>query len=440
MKYPNYLCLFLLLALNTCFYSCSKNEDEPFLKRNLDELSFNYFEESKEFTIRATGDWSIDIPAGNEWIKVEPSSGTGDGKSYQKIKVTCLQNISEKREGTIYLNGAGQANVPLKVRQNNGLFEWYKYPNGKYLALTGTLIAQQNSNLQIKIPYRKAIGNESFPVQVSLTGKGAAGLQFNGNQGTITDRGDGYLYLPVSGTPTTQGELLIQVKVNNQDFGTIQTITANGTTLVQQNFAKFLWGGDCIGNKDGVTSTKAIAEMSLADETILCVVGTNGANGSGVTSTIRTSNPTLYKEMGLENWLGVRNYMRPGYLQLGATSATATEFGSIITPGLALGAGETKDILVTFKVAFYNAPFPSSVLVGLFPKSVLGVNIANLNLLTNKESIPLEMNTLTWVEVSCVIKNATNASSLAILLPESTNQAGTVQASRLYIDDIIVTY
>lgn len=440
MKYRNYLSTILLFALSTCFYSCSKTEKEPFLKRNLEELSFDYIEESKEFTIRATGEWSINIPASNNWIKVEPSSGTGNGETYQKIKVTCLRNTDDKREGIIYLNGSGQDNVPIKIQQNNGLFEWYKHPNGKYLSLDGALIVQQNSSLQIQIPYKKAIGNESFPVEVSLSGKGAAGLQFTGSQGSITNGGDGYMYLPITGTPTTQGELQIQVKVNNQDFGTLQTIASNGTTLIEQHFTKFLWGGDCIGNKDGVTTTKATAEMALSDETIVCTIGTNGANGSGVTSTIRTSNTSLYQEIGLENWLGLRNYMRPGYIQLGATSATGVEFGSIISPGLALANGETKDILVSFKVAFYNSPYPPSVLVGLFPKGVIGVNLNNLNLLTNRESIPLAIAQQTWVNVSCVIKNATNASSIAILLPEDTNQGGTVQASRIYIDEIKVTY
>lgn len=440
MKYPNHVCVFLLYALSTLCFSCSKTEEESFLKRNLEELSFDYIEESKEFTIRSTGAWSIDIPASSDWIKVSPSSGIGDGETYQKIEVTCLRNTDDEREGIIYLNGSGQSEVPIKIQQRNGLFEWHTHPNGRYLSIDESLIVDQNSNVQIKIPYKKAIGNESFPVEVSLTGNGAAGLQFIGNEGSITDEGDGYLYLPIEGTPTTQGALEIQVKINNQDFGSVQTIAGNGATLIDENFTGLLWGGDCIGNKEGVTSVRATAELSLSDETVACPIGTNGANGSGLTSTIRTSNPSFYRDIGLENWLGLRNYMRPGYIQLGATGATGTEFGSLISPGLSLADGEKKDILVTFKAAIYDSPYPSSVRVGLFPKGVVGVNINNFNLVSNKENIPLEIRSQSWVEVSCVIKDATNASSLAIMLPEDTNQGGTVQASRLYIDDIIVTY
>ncbi|MBL1410170.1 BACON domain-containing protein [Sphingobacterium faecale] len=440
MKYYKSYNLYLVFAFVLFFSNCEKEKSESFLKRNVEQLSFDYIEESKEFTVRATGDWSIQIPDEDNWIKVEPQSGTGDGNTYQKVKVTCIRNTSEARKGTIYLSGSSQQNVPIKINQNNGLFEWATHSNGKYLALEGDLTVGKTITAKLKVPYRKAVGDEKFPVTIELSGKGATGINAPTGPIQVSTSGDGFLYIPLNGLTETQGLVEIAVKIDNQDFGTMQTIAGQGQTIIKQSFDNFLWGGDCIANKDGITSIKATAEMALGDETILCAVGTNGANGSGVTSTIRTSNPTFYKSIGLEGWLGVRNYMRPGYIQLGAASATATEFGSILTPALPIPTGENKDLLVTFKAALYNNPGPSSILVGLFPKAVQGVTLANINSLTNKVSIPFNVATMKWIEVSCVIKAATNASALTIMLPEDTNQNGTVQASRLYIDDIIVTY
>lgn len=440
MKYSKSYNLFLVFAFVLFFFSCEKEKSESFLKRNIEQLSFDYMEESKEFTVRATGDWSIQIPEENSWIKVEPQSGTGDGNTYQKVKVTCNRNKEDAREGVLYLNGSGQQNVPIKIIQNNGLFEWVTHANGKYLALDGDLTVGKTTAAKLKIPYRKAGGDENFLVTVSLSGKGGTGIMVPSGQIQVSGSGDGFLYIPLSGQPNTQGVVEVSVKIDNQDFGSIQTIAGQGKTLIKQSFDYFLWGGDCIANKEGITSVKATSEMALGDETKICVIGDNGANGSGVTSTIRTSNATFYKSIGMENWLGVRNYMRPGYIQLGAASATSTEFGSILSPALDIPTGENKDLLVTFKAALYNTPYPSSILVGLFPKAVQGVTLTNINTLTSKTSIPFVVATMKWVEVSCVIKGATNASALAIMLPEDTNQNGTVQASRLYIDDIIISY
>ena len=55
------------------------------------------------------------------------------------------------------------------------------------------------------------------------------------------------------------------------DFGEISTIVRAGfdqageeTPLLVQNFNKFPWGGDCIGQKAGVTSAdKTVANLSL---------------------------------------------------------------------------------------------------------------------------------------------------------------------------------
>ena len=428
--------IFSLISL-FCIFSCKKDSTQ-FLKRNTDRLSFSYNESSAHFTIRATGQWSVVIPEEFSWIKVSPQQGNGDGTTYQEVQVSCINNPGEARTGFIYLQGGGQSDVPVKIEQENGVFEWLHYDNGSQLDLQDRLVLNTPSTASIKVPYIKATGSEQVSVQVSYSGKGAAGL----TPATIPmslDAGDGSLQIPVAGTPSEQGEVNITVKVDGKDFGTISTITGIGQTLFNQAFNKFLWGGDCIGNKAGVSTIMPTASMTLTDAIAACAVGTNGANGSGVTSTIRTSNPAFYKDIEMENWTGVRNYMRPGYIQLGATSATADEYGSLITPTLNLPSG-TFDLLVQFKLGVYNQPAPQQLVVGLVPKNTEAVKISTYATISSKVQLPVAIPSLKWVNFSCVIKNATNQSALVIALPEDLNQGGAVQASRIYVDAINVSY
>lgn len=429
--------LILLLISSVCIFSCKKDGSQ-YLKRNTDHLSFGYNESSGHFTVRATGQWSIVIPDEFNWIKVSPQTGTGDGAAYQEVQVTCMNNPGEARQGFIYLQGGGQSDVPVKIDQKNGVFEWLHYDNGSLLSLQGHLILNAPSAASIKIPYIKATGKEQVSVQVTFSGKGAGGLTATPAPLNL-EAGDGFLQIPVSGTPTVQGEVNISVKVDGKDFGTLSTITGIGQTIIDQQFNKFLWGGDCIANKTGITTTMPTASMTLSDATAACAVGTNGANGSGVTSTIRNTNAAFYKAIEMENWAGVRNYMRPGYIQLGAASATADEYGSLITPTLNLPPG-TFDLLVQFRLGIYIQPAPQQLVVALIPANSDGVKISNYNTITSKVQVPVTIPAYKWVNYSCVIKNATNASALAIALPESLNQGGAVQAGRIYVDDINVDY
>lgn len=426
-----------LFIFASCIFSCKKDGPQ-FLKRNTDHLSFGYSESSAHFTIRATGAWSIVIPDEFNWISVSPQQGNGDGSTYQDIQVTCLDNPGQERQGFIYLQGGGQKDVPVQIEQANGVFEWLRYDNGSYLSLQDQLIVNTPSAASINIPYIKATGKEQVTVDVTFAGQGADGLHIATTPLDL-QAGDGYLKVPVLGTPTTQGEVTMTVKVNGQDFGTLTTIAAIGQTLIDQSFDKFPWGGDCIANKAGITTINPTASMTLADETTACAVGTNGANGSGVTSTIRNSNPEFYKAIGMENWTGVRNYMRPGYIQLGAASATGDEYGSLISPPLNLPAGNF-DVLVHFKLGIYNQPAPDKIVVGLIPKNTAAVEIGNYNTITGKVQVPVDIPALKWVDFTCVIRNATNESALVISLPEELNQGGAVQASRIYVDAINAYY
>ena len=429
----------VILAVTSVVCLCSCNKDtSSFLKRNTDKLSFSYSESTATFTVRSTGSWSISIPEGSEWIKVSPEKGVGDGSTYQTVQVTCVDNTGEAREGVIYLNGSGQADVPITISQANGVFEWKEYGNGSKFSLDDLLIKGSPSTASIKIPYVKATGKETVKPTVMLSGKGATGLSVKTDALTL-QAGDADLIIPIVGTPTEQGQVNIDVKIGGVSFGSVSTITGIGQVLIDQSFAKFMWGGDCIANKDGITTTMPTASMTISDPTTSCSVGTNGANGSGVTSTIKNSNPGFYKAIGMESWSGVRNYMRPGYIQLGSASSTGSEFGSLISPALNLPSGNF-DLLISFKLGIYNQPAPHELVVGLITGNPTGITTDNYTSITSENIIPVNFSAQQWVEFTCIVKNATRTSSLVITLPESIANAGTVGGARIYVDDIKVSY
>ncbi|MBF6629391.1 MAG: BACON domain-containing protein [Proteiniphilum sp.] len=439
MNVRNITTIIAALLSTVMFFSCEENSEE-FLKRNLEELHFEYTESTLEFTVRATGQWSVAIPAEYSWIKADPASGTGNPDEYQKIRITCERNVGDVREGSIFLNGSGQSDVEIRIFQRDGLFEWTTVPNGARMDIDGLLQLENASTAYIRIPYLKATGEESFSMSASLSGKGAEGLSIDQSEVAIVDEGDGFIAIPITGTPARQGVVNVQVTLDNEDLGTVSALARVGSTILTKSFDEFKYGGDCIGNRAGITSINATADISLSDETKECAIGDNGANGSGVTSTIRGNNVSFYEEIKMTGWLGLRNYMRPGYIQLGAASATAKEYGSLLTPGLDIPDGVTVDIQVTFRGATYNDPSPDRIMLGLYPKGVQGINLSNIQNVTQREYVPFEIGHQKWVEFSVIIQNATNESALAISLPEEWVQSDAVQAARYYIDDIVVSY
>ena len=429
--------MFMIIS-TACLCSCKKDSsDSGYLKRNTDQLSFTYNESTATFTVRATGNWSISIPDSSSWVSVSPDHGTGDGSTYQTVEVTCQDNSGEARTGVIYLNGGGQQNVPVNISQANGVFEW-QTAGGAQFSLNDLLIKGAASTTYIAVPYVKATGKESINAEVSISGQGASGLSVSSSDYTL-DQGDGYLKIPIIGTPTSLGQVDISLKINGEDFGSVTTLTGVGGVALTQDFSKFPWGSDFIGNKAGVTTTQATATMALSDETKAAAIGTLGANGSGVTSTIRSSNPSFYTDIGMDGWTGYRNYMLPGYIQLGAASSTAGEYGSLVSPALNLPGG-TYDLLVTFKLAIYKDPAPDKIVVGLIASGSSGITTSTYSSITNSTAVPISMAAMQWFDFSCVVKNATSASSLVITLPSSLVSGGVVGPARIYVDDIKVAY
>ena len=422
MKFIHKLTIVLALG-GICGLAACSDDDQGFLKRNLREMSFPYVESSDTFTIRATGDWQIsDTPDSREWtnaygwVHVDQLSGKGDPGTYQKVTVTCDQNTSEERNATIYLHGCGEENVAIAIRQDNGIFEWKPFDNGQQFDVSGMLKLNAEAGAKLRIPYIKALGTEKYTVTVTQTG--GDGITAASGSYSISTAGNGYIEVPLTGTATKQGIVTFAVKATDEagaekDFGSVSTIVRAGfdaqgeeLPLLTQNFGKFPWGGDCIGQKAGVTTAdKTVANLSLDNETVSVSAGTNAGIG-GITSTVRNGNAAFYRAIGMEGWTGYLNYMCPGYIQLGAASDNADgQPGNLISPVLNIPAGY--DLLLTCKVAIWAAA-PDQGMVGICEKNDgfwISKGTLDKIVASTKSYVSLDIPAYTWVEVTAVIPN-----------------------------------
>mgnify|MGYP001775519823 CR=1 FL=1 len=444
---------------------CQKQEE--FLKRNTKSLDFSYVASSETFTVRATGDWYIsDAPGTNawtgvyDWVSVDKQSGTGDGITYEYVTVSCAQNTAEERTATIYLQGSGQSDVAITITQANGIFEFTTFGNGQAFEVSSALHVGVASEASILIPYLKALGTETYNIKVTMDG--GEGLSPVDDDFSITAAGDGNIEVPLEGTPTTQGAVTFTVTATPAgdasgepvELGNYTTIVRSGSDdepLVFQDFNKLPWGGDCIAGVAGVwPADRTVANITSLDvPTETCVVGENGL-GSGVTSTIRSSNAALFNLLGMTGWTGYTNYMRPGYIQLGTASLnTLGQPGSLISPEFNIPAGVT-DLLLTVKLATWTAHH-DKVEVGITPKHD-GVytkkNEDNYNSRYAKADCRAyadvsDITYNTWIEYSFVLpcEGLSSPKSVYITIPEECwNADGSVNAGRIYVDDIKLVY
>ena len=446
---------------------CQKQEE--FLKRNTKSLDFSYVASSETFTVRATGDWYIsDAPGTNQWtgvydwVSVDKQSGTGDGITYEYVTVSCAANSAEERTATIYLQGSGQSDVAITITQANGIFEFTTLGNGQAFEVSSALHAGVASDASILIPYLKALGTETYNIKVTL--EGGEGLYPVDDVFSITAAGNGNLEIPLEGTPTTQGAVTFTVTATPSgetsgeavELGEYTTIVRSGSDdepLVFQDFDKLPWGGDCIAGVAGVwPSDRTLANITSLDvPTTSCAVGENGL-GNGVTSTIRSSNPVLYNLLGMTGWTGYTNYMRPGYIQLGTASLnTLGQPGSLISPEFNIPAGVT-DMLLTVRLATWTAHHDKVEVAITKQHDGVYTNIsgreseyssryakADCRVYADVTDIPYN----TWIEYSFVLpcEGLSSPKSVYITIPEECwNADGSVNAGRIYVDDIKLVY
>ena len=233
----------LLLCIVFTVSTCQDEKEDPYTYSDTSEMSFDYEASSRTFTIIANGGWTA-ANAGTEWISVSPASGKGDGT----VTVTVPRNSGRERKGKIVINANGE-DINVDVTQADGFIIFDDPSLSK-----GLKAAVEMENVNITIPYQRAVGNESFTVSVAVSGPGAAGINGVQNRQVALTASTGDIVIPVTGTPATKGEVTFTFTTTYSD-GTISPIEIVVTD--------FTLGTPVFSSSASLAVTKKISDLTL---------------------------------------------------------------------------------------------------------------------------------------------------------------------------------
>ena len=210
---------FIVLAATSC-----EEDEELFLKRSHDALSFSYFESTQELIVLSNGRWQIE--PNDSWISVSPAEGVGDGHTEQKVGITVAQNDEGERTGSVTLTD-GVKQLTVAISQEDGFFTLSKPTMSPSYNIDEALVDKY-----VEIPYQKGKTNYSIDVDAALSGPGAEGLEIESLKGYRPEAGNSSIKLSITGTPTKKGNIEVALAVNI-------TTTGKKYDFVAQSRAKF---------------------------------------------------------------------------------------------------------------------------------------------------------------------------------------------------------
>lgn len=331
--------------------SCSKDENSAlFLKRDTDQLSFAYEESNETFTVRANGSWSIDLSEA-DWVSVDPIEEVGDGETVQILNVTASRNVGDMRNGIIKIV-SGEKEALINISQEEG-----KVIFGTPYFTAGLVSNFPLEDTYLVIPYNKGGLEEGVSVSTQISGIGSAGIQVSNTEVDISSE-NGEVRLPITGTPTTDGQVTFNIQILGQTLIVNTAVREQGnndpigTVYLSQDFDLLVLGGDHVGNAQGLhlvgTWPTEAGLRVLPPNPAYAVSGTRNTDGTG--DYFATMHPTFVASRGLEGWTGLRVYERPGYIKVGTAASTD---GYLATPPLTAIAGWA-DVKVKFTAARWS--------------------------------------------------------------------------------------
>lgn len=346
----------LLLSFGVVGCTDDITDEVSQLTRDTDEVSVAYNKDATaRISVRVPGAWSASVAckdaAGQStaaWLRLDPAEGVGNGKDYQWITAIADRNLGGKREAVITITGATRGDaVEVKVSQDDGTFA-VKKP-----ALSGSLKSNVASNALLVVEYDKAKGGEPVEIDFTIDGDGR-GLTIKDYSGTIESEGSGRIELPITGTPSDIGVVEVNMKVTIEGktiFDEVISLNIQSENFIfSEDFGKFVWGGDLMANKKGVTpnpSGGGAGKDYLGSEpaTTECSVGTDGTN-----DVFKTMTAEYRANRGVSDWSGERVYEHPGYVKLGTGSGN----GWIQTPKMSKLTSAPQTVVVSFDVSLYD--------------------------------------------------------------------------------------
>lgn len=386
----------LLTLLLSAAGGCEKDPDVSQLTRNTDALSFAYGKSTQSFTVRNNGPWTVASDA--EWLCFSPTEGVGDGTTYQYVYVTAAHNTGAARDAVINLRSAS-GSLEIAAHQSAGIFELGEP------VVSGALRINAPARATLEIPYTKASGSEYIRVTARLSGEAAPGIDFPEYETTIEQTGDGTISAPFSGTPTSLGEVTIEVEIRiGERPARESTITANvldETTLLLMTGSKFKWGGYYLEEQPGVKSNRSF-EITVEDDNaenydtymVACKYGDAGTVDLFATNSAYQEGLSAFRSArGLKGWTGAKVYEHPGYLKMG----TGSVGGWIQTPALE-GIDGTDNITVEFEFFRWNNDTGEVNVSATDGGTVIGGT--------------LPTTTHQWIKMSCIVRDATSATKI----------------------------
>lgn len=192
------------LACILTYTSCSKEDVLDMFKRQSDQMSFNYLNETKPLAIASSNHWTV--RSQSEWISVNPEEGSGDSQE-QNIEVTVAHNKGDQRTGIITVSN-GNKSYDVNIVQSAGHIV-VERPT----VASSFLVDQDITGAQVLIPYTKGAADDFVHVTASLQGPGADGLEIHDVADFQLSAGDGFIPVDLSGVTTTTGEIQIDLLV-----------------------------------------------------------------------------------------------------------------------------------------------------------------------------------------------------------------------------------
>lgn len=244
----------LMLAVVACTVLSCSDDDDPFVLRDTDYLSFEYTESSQTFTIRTNGSWNVN--SGNEWITLDPVSGTGDGEKYEHVTVKVDRNGGQERDGKVTIQAAGRE-IYIDVHQHVGPVIVFGTP-----IITGGVL-QEDVDItaaKVSIPYSGAMGDEQFTISITASGS-AAGINAVSNHSVTLSGRSGTIEVPLSGKPQTAGEVNFTITTSYTSLHPSANISGFGATVYPP--LKVVLGTPVFSSSENLIVTKRVSGLSI---------------------------------------------------------------------------------------------------------------------------------------------------------------------------------
>lgn len=227
MKNLKYLLGCTALAVISFVAAGCNDDDELFLKRDTDAMTFSYLNTTKELSVLSNGYW--EVSSADSWISISPESGTGNGIDRQIVEVTVSHNPDASRQGTIRLKNS-EKDLEISVSQDDGIFSWGKG------SMSGTLALDVVSSGRITIRYNKGGNNDAADLSATLEGPGSEGLSVAPINNYKLVPGDGTIELIIDGTPENFGAITatVQAKLTSRNVSATIPVEGNVKEFVDE--------------------------------------------------------------------------------------------------------------------------------------------------------------------------------------------------------------